>query len=73
MSKSAPRYLIWMSGDKLKYKVGKETHEIPWSLQREREVIMLGAKWDEAGGGLPETEFYATPLAEERVKPDARS
>ena len=44
---STTSYLIWRAENKFRYRVGREVHEIPWSLSRERELQKLMAEWDE--------------------------
>jgi len=46
-------YIIWRSGQVLKFRQGGVLREIDWTMQRERELQGLLARWTEQ---LPDVE-----------------
>lgn len=40
-------YMIWRSGAVFKYRAGNAVRETPWNMQRERELQVLLARWEE--------------------------
>lgn len=41
------QYVIWRVGPQLKFKVAGKVHTIEWSMNRERELQTLMARWME--------------------------